>query len=842
MTLGCTGVHSNGGPVVRIPLSRVVVAFAVTGAGIALTGAPSGAVAPSNPPSWTVQLGTTGTDSITGISTTASGDVYVGGETTESLDGTNLAPSVRDAFVAKYDKNGIRKWIRQFGSASDDAVTDVAVTARGDVYVVGTTDGTLSDTNPGGRDGFLAKYDKNGNRKWIRRIGTDGYDEVRSVAVTSSGDAYLTGFTSGSLNEAQQGDNDSFVAKYDRNGKRKWLRQFGSSAEERGSSIAVTPNGTSYAVGYTYGNPTGDTSLGDLEGYVVSFDKNGKRRWIHLISTSGIDDAMAVSATAAGDVYVGGSTTGTLNEAPVGIKDAFIARFTSAGVRTWVHQFGAALNDFVEDIATTSNGDAFVVGITTGSLNETNLAEGSFDPFITRYTRAGDRAWFRQFGTAEEDLGLSVAVTPAGDAYVGGYTGGSLAPSDGTGHDAFLTKFSATTTRTWLHVLSTSGYEGGNGVASTSAGDLYVVGQTSDNLAAGGGGGTDVFLAKYDKYGNQKWIRQFGTAVSDAGQAVAVTARGDVYISGYTYGALVAGGSTSGDAFVAKYDKNGNRKWTRQFGSTEFDDGATGVAVDGRGNVYLTGYAQGSLNETNPNPGTDDAFIAKYDKNGNRKWVHQLGTTGGDYANSVAVTSAGDAYIGGYTDGALAPSDGTGQDAFIAKYDRNGNRKWTRQFGTSGVETIFAVAIGRSGSVVAAGSTDGVLAPDSPLLGSGNDGFLTNYDKNGNRKWVQQFGSAQTDQLTALAVASNGDAYVAGVTDGVTPGEESAGKYDVAVARFDRNGTLIWARQFGSVEDDSPHGITVTAKGGITVVGSARAQLNEPALGNADAFITRLPY
>ena len=827
----------------RIPLTRVVLAFAFTGGAVALGTSASEAVAPTAPPTWTVQLGTTGADTVNGISTTASGDVYVGGETTESLTGSNLAPSVRDGFLAKYDKNGNQKWIRQFGSAEDDAVTDVAVTARGDVYVVGTTDGTLNEANLGSRDGFIAKYDKNGNRKWLHNIGSAGYDEVRSVAVTASGDAYLTGFTSGSLNEPQQGDNDSFVAKYDRNGKRKWIHQFGSGQEERGSSIAVASNGTSYAVGYTYGNPSGDTGLGDLEGYLVSFDKNGNRKWIHLVSTAGIDDVSAVSVTAAGDLYVGGSTTGTFNESPVGIKDAFIARYTTGGTLVWAHQFGGIANDFVEDIATTPNGDAYAAGITTASLNEANLGEGSFDPFIVRYTRAGDRAWFRQFGTAAEDLALSVAVTPAGDAYLGGYSADTIGttPTAG-GNDAFVTKYSASTTRTWLHTLSSASYDSANAVASTASGDLYVVGQTSGVLTSGGGGTGDVFLAKYDKNGNQKWIRQFGSAAQDAGQAVVVTPRGEVFISGVTYGALVAGAGTSGDAFLAKYDKNGNQKWIRQFGSADYDDGALGLGLDARGNLYVTGYAEGSLNETNPTPGGDDAFIAKYDKNGNPKWVHQLGTTGSDYGASIAVTSAGDAYVGGYTDGVLATSTGSGQDGFIAKYDKNGNRKWVRQFGTSGHDQVSAVAIGRGGSVIAAGSTDGVLVPESPLLGSGYDGFVVQYDKNGNRGWAQQFGSALTDQLVTLAVTPDGDSYVAGVTNGTTPGETSAGKYDIGVARFDKNGVYVWGRQFGSSEDDTPYGITVTAKGGITLVGNTRGRLNEPALGNADVFITRLPY
>jgi hypothetical protein len=836
---------------VRIPFSRLAVAFALVG-GAAVAGASSGgAVAPTSPPSWTSQLGTSDVDKVTSVSATRSGDVYVGGTTQGSLGGTNLAPTVLDGFVARYDKNGTRKWIHQVGTALEDGITDIAATPTGDVYAVGTTSGSLSalagEGNQGGQDNFVAKYDKNGNRKWIHQFGTAGYDQVSSVAVTASGDVYLTGFTSGSLSaapgESAQGDFDVFVARYDKKGNRKWLHQFGTGSEDIAQSIAVTPNGTSYVVGHTYGNPTADTPEGDLEGYVASYDRNGNRRWIHLVTTSGIDDALAVTATSAGDVYVGGSTTGVFNESVVGLKDVYIARYDTAGTRTWVHQFGTENYDNVTDLAATSNGDVYLAGITTGSLNETNPSPGSFDLFVSRFTRVGDRAWVRQFGTASDDFMTSATVTPGGDLYVGGYTDGSIgtSPSSG-GTDGFFTKFAAARNARWLHTLSTSGYDAGNAVASTAAGDLYVVGQTTGNLAPGGGSSTDVFLAKYDKNGNQKWIRQFGTAAGDAGQAVAVTARGDVYISGYTYGALVPGGSTSGDAFVAKYDRNGNQKWVRQFGSTDFDDGATGVAVDGRGNVYVSGYSEGSLFETNPNPGVYDAIIAKYDKSGNRKWVHQLGTSGSDYAVALAVTTAGDAYVGGYSDGALAPSDGSGQDAFIAKYDKNGNQKWVRQFGTSGTEVLFALAIGRSGSVVAAGSTNGVLAPASPLLGSGTDGFLANYDKNGNRKWVQQFGSAQTDQMIALAVTSNGDTYVAGLTNGVTPGEESAGKFDVAVARFDRNGSLIWGHQFGSAEDDNALGISVSAKGGITVVGSARARLNEPALGNADAYITRLPY
>ncbi|MBI2934480.1 MAG: SBBP repeat-containing protein, partial [Chloroflexi bacterium] len=120
--------------------------------------------------------------------------------------------------------------------------------------------------------------------------------------------------------------------------------------------------------------------------------------------------------------------------------------------------------------------------------------------------------------------------------------------------------------------------------------------------------------------------------------------------------------------------------WTRQFGSSGYDY-ASGVAVDGAGNSYLAGYTYGAL-PGQTSSGSDDAFIRKYDPTGNELWTRQFGGSGDDHAWGVAVDGAGNSYLAGDTWGALPGQTSSGSaDAFMRKYDPSGNVLWTGQFG-----------------------------------------------------------------------------------------------------------------------------------------------------------------
>jgi hypothetical protein len=178
-------------------------------------------------------------------------------------------------------------------------------------------------------------------------------------------------------------------------------------------------------------------------------------------------------------------------------------------------------------------------------------------------------------------------------------------------------------------------------------------------------GDIDAWIAKYDAEGTQLWTRQFGTPAGDGNYAVATDEMGNVYTSGYTLGSLASPNAGGLDAFITKYDAEGNLLWTRQLG-TAGRDGGRGVSVDGLGNVYVSGSTEGSLG--GPSAGRSDAFVAKYDAVGNLRWLHQFGTTGDDPGENISADGLGNVYLSGYTNADLGGPNAGGNDAFLAKF------------------------------------------------------------------------------------------------------------------------------------------------------------------------------
>ena len=125
--------------------------------------------------------------------------------------------------------DGEAAWTLQFGTEDDDLAWGVIVDAEGNVYVVGEAGRALPDLESlGGTDAFLRKYSKDGGVIWTRQFGTDDFDQVWDIAAGRDGDLYLVGSTGGSFQGHQgQGDLDGFVARYDGDGDQVWVRQFG---------------------------------------------------------------------------------------------------------------------------------------------------------------------------------------------------------------------------------------------------------------------------------------------------------------------------------------------------------------------------------------------------------------------------------------------------------------------------------------------------------------------------------------------------------------------------------------------------------------------------------------
>jgi uncharacterized protein (TIGR03437 family) len=343
------------------------------------------------------------------------------------------------------------------------------------------------------------------------------------------------------------------------------------------------------------------------------------------------------------------------------------------------------------------------------------------------------------------------------------------------------------------------------------AGFLGTVGGTFPGQA-GSGSGPDSFVRKYDTSGNELWTRQFGTGKPVFGFGVAAGG-GGVYVVGQATGTFP--GQTQNlneQGFVIKYDTKGNQQWIREFGSTTPSTSvfAHAVAADSSG-VYVVGVTDGALpGQMGFANGGGSAFIRKYDPSGTELWTHEFSASGHEGAYGVAVNSTG-VYLVGEAGGVFpnANVDSSGSFNFwVRKYDANGNEQWTSQFGpgqhmrAAAVDGTGVYAVGNMGGGAMAGQTSS----------GGYDAFVKKYDLNGNPLWVHQFGTGVSD-IPYGAGSDGSGVYLVGTTFGILPGQTSAGNYDSYIRRYDTNGNEIWTVQFGTTSSDRANGVAANSSG-----------------------------
>src|SRR5690606_2589523 len=206
------------------------------------------------------------------------------------------------------------------------------------------------------------------------------------------------------------------------------------------------------------------------------------------------------------------------------------------------------------------------------------------------------------------------------------------------------------------------------------------------------------------------------------------------------------------------------------------------VAIDGAGNVYVTGSFEGtatfggfSLTAADDDPGDDwqDVFVVKYDVQGTALWARRAGTgVFNDFAEGIDVDADGNVYVAGYFTG-IATWDGGDNpdvslttrndfDGFLAKYDTDGNLLWVAPAGGPEQDTGRGVAATPDGGAYFAGGFAGtaVFGTDTALTSAGSsDGFLAKYDADGNLLWVAQGGGTEGVGAWDVATDADGNAF-----------------------------------------------------------------------------------
>jgi hypothetical protein len=401
----------------------------------------------------------------------------------------------------------------------------------------------------------------------------------------------------------------------------------------------------------------------------------------------------------------------------------------------FIKQFGTPGGDDARGVFVDSSGDVYVVGITGGTLPDQTSEGGEFDAFIRKYNSDGDEIWTRQFGTSEFDTAIEVTGDSSGGVFVVGNTNGEFPGQTNVGgSDSFIRKYSSDGDEIWTRQFGTSGGVSATGVSADSSGGVYVVGGTGDTFPGQTSeGGGDAYIRKYNSDGDEIWTRQFGTSDFEYASGVSVDSSGGVYVVGNTNGEF-PGQTRQGeqDAFIRKYSSDGDEIWTRQFGTSE-DDFALGVSADSSGGVYVVGNTNGEF-PGQTSEGGGDAYIRKYNSDGDEIWTRQFGTSGVTEGNAVFADSSAGVYVVGLVDGTLPDqtSEGGEFDAFIRKYNSDGDEIWTRQFGTSGSDVANRVSADSSGAVYVVGSTTGTFP--SQTSEGGQDAFLAKFSNDDHNK------------------------------------------------------------------------------------------------------------
>ncbi|MCA9217426.1 MAG: SBBP repeat-containing protein [Planctomycetales bacterium] len=394
-------------------------------------------------------------------------------------------------------------WSRQFGSGLYDnfysiggfAGDTIEVDGAGNAYVTGWTSGSLQGLSNGGSDAFLRKYDPLGSVLWTRQIGTASHDKASALDVTSGGDVFVTGFTNGSLSGPHLGGSDSFLQKYDAAGTLIWSRQFGTSFSEPSEGVAVDASGNSYVLAAQ--NPGTNVRL-------TKFDPLGSQAWTTTFGSNFNDERpTAIDVDVLGNVYVTGSTDGNLAGPLSGRSDIFLAKYDPLGNQTWIRQFGSS-NQFDQstDLVVSPNGNVTITGWVQGTLPGANNAfhggPTDSDGFVASFSPAGTQLWATHLGSSNREMMRGVTALANNDVVVTGVAATPLAGPHAGANDVPVFRFDSTGTQLWTTQLGTAGDERGAGAAATAAGDVFLTGTAYTSFAGGYTGQSDIWVVKLE--------------------------------------------------------------------------------------------------------------------------------------------------------------------------------------------------------------------------------------------------------------------------------------------------------------------------------------------------------
>jgi hypothetical protein len=411
------------------------------------------------------------------------------------------AGSFSDIFISKFDTNGNFLWAKSLGGTSNESLSGILTDATGNIYIAGSFNGS-ADFDPGAGNAFLssvgqsdifvAKLDINGSFVWAKQMGGGSYDGASSIGIDLSGNIYTTGFymttadfdpSAAVFNLTSTGERDIFISKLENDGDFVWAKSIGGSDFDLGYDVVIDASENVITTGRFFSTVDFDpgasafnlTTVSALpDAFISKLDKNGNFLWAKAMGGSSIDYGTGLSADASGNIYTTGLFQGTsdfdpgsstFNMSSIGGYDIFISKLDADGDFVWAtHIAGAGGGSITSDIAVDPLGGIYTAGNYNGNAD--------VDPGGCTFNLAGGSNFIQKLSIGTVGSGPIAEIT---------LNGTTLTSSSGDSYQWYLNgeEVSEATSQSFeLNTLEYGVYRvdvTGGGCTATSADYIYLI-------------------------------------------------------------------------------------------------------------------------------------------------------------------------------------------------------------------------------------------------------------------------------------------------------------------------------------------------------------------------------
>ncbi|MBC6474907.1 MAG: hypothetical protein GDA48_20655 [Hormoscilla sp. GM102CHS1] len=841
-----------------------------------------------------------------GIATDSNGNVWTTGHFRNSIDidgDDNIdltSNGLDDSYVIKFNRDGKFVKALNIGSTDHDYGHDIATDSNGNVWATGeffgsvdiNEDGEIDLTSNGVYDSYVVKFDKDGNFIKALNIGSRGSDWGFGIATDSNDNVWATGSFQESIDIdgdgnndlTNNGDNDSYVAKFDKDGNFLFAFQIGDRGDDRGYDIATDSDGNVWVTGSFQesididGDGNNDlTSSGGNDSYVAKFNRYGNLLEAFQISSSADDVGRGIAIDSNGNAWATGWFSGNIDIDGDGNND-----LTSSGDNySYLVKFS---DDFVtidENVAA----NTVVVTLSTADPDTEDtsftyqLVAGAGDTDNAAFTIDGDELRINRSPDFETQSSYSIRVQTT-DA-------GRLSYSENLNiniNDVNEKPTNLSLSRgginfpLQLEVALDFGDNAGNqgyGIATDSNGNVWATGSfdnsididENDNIDLTSSGGNDSYIAKFDNDGNFIKSLNIGDNASDQGYGIATDSNDNVWATGSFEGSIDIDGdgnndlisNGSQDSYLAKFNSNMELVLALNIGSFEADE-SYGIATDSDDNVWVTGSFQESIdingddNNDLISNGSRDSYVAKFDSNGELVLALDFGNNASDQGYGIATDSNDNVWATGSFEGSI-DIDGDGnndltsnssRDSYVAKFNSNGKLVLALNIGSTSDDLGRGIATDSNGNVWATGFFNNSIDIDGDgnydlTSSGGNDSYVAKFDSNGKLVLALDFGNNASDQGYGIATDSNDNVWATGSFEGSID-IDGDGNYDLTnngeqdsyIAKFDKDGKLVKALNIGGSISDIGRGIAIDSNDNAWATGSFEGSIDIDGDGKID--------